>query len=94
MSEQFLVNCAYDHYFGQWGAFGCSGAWPQAYLDYLETVSGGQMQTESSYPYTGTDGACRSSDQGLLHLDLYRKVLNQRLLKKPSIYNGPVYLEF
>jgi hypothetical protein len=64
LSEQFLVDCAYNHYFGEWGAFGCNGAWPQAYFDYLETVSGGRMQTEQSYPYTASDGQCRQTEQG------------------------------
>lgn len=64
LSEQFLVDCAMNHYFGEWGAFGCSGAWPQAYFDYLETVSNGYTQKESSYPYTGTDGRCKSTEQG------------------------------
>ena len=53
-----------NHYFEEWGAFGCSGAWPQAYFDYFETVSGGRTQTERAYPYTATDGQCRQTDQG------------------------------
>lgn len=64
LSEQFLVDCANNHYFGQWGAFGCQGAWPQAYYDYLENVSSGRMQTEAAYPYTAKDGNCRQTEAG------------------------------
>ena len=46
------------------GAYGCQGAWPQAYFDYVQTISDGRMQTEAAYPYTGHNGHCRQTDQG------------------------------
>lgn len=64
LSEQYLVDCANNHYFGDLGAFGCSGAWPQAYFDYMEKYESGRVQTESAYPYTAQDGSCRSSASG------------------------------
>merc|ERR1712002_398724 len=53
LAEQYLVDCAYDYSTDDgFDAQGCAGAWPQAYLEYLEKESGGQHQMESSYPYT------------------------------------------
>jgi len=55
LSEQHILDCAYGHTYidedGQpWSAFGCMGAWPQAYFDYLNKV--GQLtQKEAGYPY-------------------------------------------
>ena len=31
LSEQFLVDCAYNYDVDGFGAYGCEGAWPQAY---------------------------------------------------------------
>jgi Papain family cysteine protease len=64
LSEQHLLDCAFNHYYndnsGSWGAFGCDGAWPQAYLDWLLT-KGPWNQKEQSYPYTsGSSGQVTS----------------------------------
>ena len=65
LSEQHILDCAYNHFIadesGNWGAFGCEGAWPNAYVDWL---MGGEMnQEEAAYPYTsgktGEVGSCR-----------------------------------
>eukprot|EP00091_Calanus_sinicus_P003321 TRINITY_DN1348_c0_g1_i1.p1 TRINITY_DN1348_c0_g1~~TRINITY_DN1348_c0_g1_i1.p1 ORF type:complete len:355 (+),score=118.11 TRINITY_DN1348_c0_g1_i1:102-1166(+) len=68
LSEQHLVDCAAGHYFydndGAWGAFGCDGAWPPAYFDWLVNNNGGRTQTESSYPYEASDHHCRGSSSG------------------------------
>ena len=71
LSEQHLLDCAFNHYVndnsGSWGAFGCDGAWPQAYYDWLLT-KGPWNQEEASYPYTsGQSGqvtSCRPSTGG------------------------------
>jgi len=68
LSEQHLVDCANGHYFydndGAWGAFGCDGAWPPAYFDWLVNNNGGRTQTEQSYPYTAKDETCKGSSSG------------------------------
>merc|ERR1711917_206727 len=39
LSEQHLLDCAYNHVFtdgsGSWGCYGCDGAWPQGYIDWI-----------------------------------------------------------
>jgi C1A family cysteine protease len=65
LSEQFLVDCGKNHYWDTWGAFGCSGAWPQAYYDYILNNEQGRVQHQSSYPYEATDyQGCRASQSG------------------------------
>jgi len=65
LSEQHIMDCAYNHYVndneGSWGAFACDGAWPNAYLDYLKTQQNGYTETERSYPYEARLGNCRAS---------------------------------
>jgi len=70
LSEQHILDCAYNHYvndeYGSWGAFGCDGAWPNAYVDWL--MNGKYNQEESSYPYrSGNSGVvygCNPSSNG------------------------------
>jgi len=70
LSEQHILDCAYNHYVndeaGSWGAFGCDGAWPVAYVDWL--MAGQYNQEEYSYPYvsggTGSVYQCNPSQNG------------------------------
>jgi len=70
LSEQHILDCAYNHFVndesGSWGAFGCDGAWPNAYMDWLQ--QGEYNQEETAYPYTSgwtlTHGACNPSSSG------------------------------
>ena len=71
LSELFFVDCGYEHFFhdesGTWGAWGCDGTWPQAYLDFLTSDHKGQHQTEAAYPYRGNDYGgqyCYATDEG------------------------------
>merc|ERR1712210_402954 len=68
LSEQHIVDCALNHYYhdseGSWGAFGCDGAWPPAYMDWLVNNNQGKIQTETSYPYTAKVGNCRPASNG------------------------------
>jgi len=68
LSEQHLMDCAYNHYFydnsGAWGAFACDGAWSPAYFDWIVQNNAGRMQTESSSPYEGKQKTCRDNDSG------------------------------
>jgi len=68
LSEQHLLDCGYGYNFvdeeGTWGAYGCDGAWPQAYMDWLEKKNGGLVQTETSYPYQAAVYGCNPKDGG------------------------------
>jgi cathepsin L len=68
LSEQHIVSCANNHYYydneGAWGAFGCDGAWPPAYFDWIVKNNAGHIQTESAYPYTATTGSCHPKSGG------------------------------
>jgi len=68
LSEQHLMDCANGHFYnddnGAWGAFGCNGAWPPAYFDWIVNHNGGRLQTESSCPYKAVDKTCRDSNSG------------------------------
>jgi cathepsin L len=70
LSEQHLLDCGFGHVVsdasGSWQAYGCDGAWPNVYMDY---VKGAWNHEEFSYPYTsgssGAVGSCRSDDGGV-----------------------------
>lgn len=70
LSEQHLLDCAFGHRVtdsvGTWEGFGCDGAWPNVYMDY---VKGTWNHEESSYPYvsggSGTHYGCKSDDNGI-----------------------------
>jgi len=74
LSEQHLLDCGMDHgwYDGHYvyGASGCNGGWPQAYIDFLQDTpadegSDGWTQTEAAYPYReAADGVCRAEEDG------------------------------
>jgi len=71
LSEQHIVSCANGHVVndgvGSWGAYGCDGAWPIAYMDWIINYNGGKIQTEASYPYTsgnGNTGSCHPASNG------------------------------
>jgi cathepsin F/cysteine peptidase B len=50
LSEQQVVDCDKDCY-------GCGGGWPYRAMNYI--VQAGGIDTESTYPYTARNGACR-----------------------------------
>ena len=64
LGEQFLVDCAYGHARDGLEGDGCSGGWPQAYLDFVKETAAGGMQTETAYPYTGSQDACAATSEG------------------------------
>jgi len=98
LSEQHLLDCAYEHYYydgeGAWGAFGCDGAWPQAYLDWVVNENGGNVQTEESYPYEAVNGACRSSSDGVFPeaqvTGQYNRWNTNEVDMKEMVYINPV----
>jgi len=56
-AEQQLVDC--DH---TGGSAGCNGGWNQYGISYIGQTG---IASESSYPYTATDGSCRSVSKSL-----------------------------
>jgi len=52
LAPQEIVDC-------DQGGSGCSGGWPSQAMNWI--ISQGGQDTESSYPYTGEDGTCASS---------------------------------
>merc|ERR1711971_1276352 len=96
LAEQYLVDCAYDYESEDgFDAQGCAGAWPQAYLEYLEKESAGQHQMESSYPYTAQDGTCVAETEGFYTGGLMKTSIsywgsNEDDLKALLVEHGPV----
>jgi cathepsin L len=84
LSEQFLVSCANDYSVvvdgSSFGAYGCQGAWPQAYYDYLIKKAGGQHQYEFYYPYTATDSECTVETEGFL--------IEHKVTDQASVWQG------
>merc|ERR1712029_100984 len=62
LSEQHLMDCANGHFSyddeGSWGAFGCDGAWPQAYYDWVIKQNDGRLEKEDCAPYQAKDRTC------------------------------------
>ena len=52
ISEQNLVDCATNY-----SCMGCDGGWPDKAMQYVIDNKG--LDTESSYPYQGTDNDCQ-----------------------------------
>jgi len=52
LAPQEIVDC-------DGGGSGCSGGWPIQAMQWI--ISQGGQDTEASYPYTGQDGTCASS---------------------------------
>jgi len=96
LAEQFLVDCAYGYSDDDgFDAQGCAGAWPQAYLAYLEKETSGQHQMESAYPYTARDGTCSASDAGYYTGETMKSSIsywgtNEDDLKAMLVEHGPV----
>merc|ERR1712168_1130369 len=73
LSEQHLMDCANGHFSyddeGSWGAFGCDGAWPQAYYDWVIKQNAGRLEKEDCAPYQGRDRSCVYEDNRCCEAD-------------------------
>merc|ERR1712176_1069525 len=54
-SEQEYLDCVYEG-----SRNGCNGGWPNDGYDYSKNKRSGQLSSAAAYPYTGTDGACKT----------------------------------
>jgi len=98
LSEQHLMDCAYGHNFyddeGAWGAFGCDGAWPQAYYDWIVNKNGGRVEQEDCEPYTAQDHDCNDNDacnyMGAHMTGFYNKWYTNEDEMKELVYVAPV----
>jgi len=100
MSEQHVLDCAYNYYFyddeGTWGCFGCDGGWTPAYMDWIVTEGKGKMQTEASYPYrhNGATDYCRPQEEGYFTgarvTGQYNKWNTDEAEMKEMVYISPV----
>jgi len=98
LSEQHLMDCANGHYSyddeGAWGAFGCDGAWPQAYYDWLINNNGGRVEKEDCAPYHAQDKHCHDDDscdyKGAKITGFYNKWHTTDEEMKELVYIAPV----
>lgn len=84
LSEQDLVDCVTNCY-------GCNGGEMNLALDYV--IRNGGDDTESSYPYTATDGTCsfNRSDVGATFRQIYNLTAGDCLgLKNAVALVGPI----
>jgi C1A family cysteine protease len=75
LAPQEIVDC-------DSGGSGCSGGWPSQAMNWI--ISQGGQDTESSYPYTGEDGNCASS-QGTIGATISSVVPVAQ--DEPTMYN-------
>jgi len=85
LSEQQLVNCCPN-------AFGCSGGW--TYWAYEYIIQAGGIDSEKSYPYTGTDGNCMFNKSDInakvCEWAYVTKTKNETAIKQFIATKGPV----
>jgi len=85
LSEQQLVDCSKN------GNLGCQGGSMESAFAYEEGVN---VCSESSYPYTGTDGSCRASSCSAAipkgGISGYKTVSQSTSALQSAIQQGPV----
>ncbi|XP_047338431.1 low-temperature-induced cysteine proteinase-like [Impatiens glandulifera] len=83
LSEQELVDCDSTNY-------GCDGG----YMDYAFewVISNGGIDSESDYPYTGTDGTCNTTkeDTKVVSIDGYTDVAEEESALLCAVASQPV----
>ena len=76
------------------GAFGCYGAWPQPYMDWIINYNSGRVEKESCAPYHANDRTC-SDDDSCNYADskvtgFYNKWHTTEAEMKELVYIAPV----
>jgi len=98
LSEQHLMDCANGHTYydseGAWGAFGCDGAWPQSYMDWIVKNNQGYVEKETCAPYHANDRTC-NDDDSCNYMDsrvtgFYNKWHSTEAEMKELVYIAPV----
>ena len=86
-----IYNCLIR---GAWGAFGCDGAWPQAYYDWIVNNNGGRLEKEDCAPYHAADRSCSDDDScnymGAHLTGFYNKWYTTEAEMKELVFQGPV----
>jgi len=98
LSEQHLMDCANGHTFydseGAWGAFGCDGAWPQSYMDWIVQNNDGRVEKENCAPYHAQDRTCADDDScnysGAKITGFYNKWHTTEAEMKELVFVAPV----
>jgi len=98
LSEQHLMDCANGHTFydseGAWGAFGCDGAWPQSYMDWIVQNNDGRVEKENCAPYHAQDRTCSDDDScnysGAKITGFYNKWHTTEAEMKELVFVAPV----
>lgn len=82
LSEQQLIDCT------TYLNFGCDGGYLDETIPYIAENG---LQSESSYPYTATDGTCRyDSSQVVTKVSTYHSISDEESLLEAVATQGPV----
>jgi cathepsin L len=87
VSEQNLVDCSSNV---QYGNHGCNGGLMTNAMNYI--ISNGGIDTESSYPYTASQGTCHynSANKGATLKSYYNIAKGSESDLQNQVYVGPV----
>ena len=76
---------------GAWGAFGCDGAWPQSYYDWIINKNAGRVEQEDCEPYTAQDHTC-ADDDSCDYMGAHMTGFCNKWSTNEDELTGPVYI--